>query len=192
MKHDVNQSSPACLQCQIVKGHRHTKAPPAKFSKPEARFHLVRLDLLKPRPPLTAASTHSPAWTTSPTGRRSYHFPISRQKRPQRPSWPADLTYWVASLYWPPTVAYISTDLFQICFNPWAVNRFEQLLANHRLTVCGRVSLATTGRSASRGQLPLERNFTAGFQAFETLPMKNCTPHRMNLWLVTRFASTKS
>ena len=47
---DVRKWARACLSCQRSKVQRHTKAPPATFATPDARFNQVHIDIVGPLP----------------------------------------------------------------------------------------------------------------------------------------------
>ena len=48
---DVRKWTRSCLPCQQSKIQRHTRAPPATFATPDARFDQVHIDLVGPLPP---------------------------------------------------------------------------------------------------------------------------------------------
>ena len=47
---DVRKWARACMVCQQAKVQRHTKAPPATFATPDARFDKVHIDIVGPFP----------------------------------------------------------------------------------------------------------------------------------------------
>ena len=51
IKSDVRRWAQSCLQCQRSKVQRHTIAPLATFSTPDARFDMVHIDIVGPLPP---------------------------------------------------------------------------------------------------------------------------------------------
>ena len=48
---DIGRWTKSCLQCQLSKIHRHTKAPPSNFPLSTARFDNIHVDIVGPLPP---------------------------------------------------------------------------------------------------------------------------------------------